>query len=485
MTGAKPVVRTSKPTQQFVCTPGLLLPKYLHLAAQKYKEYTKLRDVLSGKVSSAIPSGDIESRRIHHNVDRTPKKASAALATTPKRKREDSGTLETVASPRQLLSPEGPAFIGPTPQRDGIVIGLFDHLPAETPGGGRGALSDVQLNIVQTPSRHAGKAESEISLESRARGEKTPQSTSKRLLLDSFMAVTPSNKRKFGQQGTPGSASKGFATPAFLRRHNPLMKIDEDNEHVSRPARWMRRPLGRSLSERIQAMRQEYEDELDEQADIMREFEMEGEGMPPPKKLKMPEVQVEDSQASMPLGPDRGPDSGDDEEAQGNDELGPDGNPRRIWKKKGLKRQTRRVISKISLRSCVATANVHPVKPNFSKPKPQPEIQHDDSDDDTKVGETQVDPFNLLSEPDLSDSDDDDASDYASDASHSRKKQKAQQPRPKVASAVQTNDNKQSKEGPLKAAARKIKPWAHANYQRLKIKSKGGNGGKGRFGRKR
>ncbi|KAF1979449.1 hypothetical protein BU23DRAFT_445748 [Bimuria novae-zelandiae CBS 107.79] len=432
------------------------------ITSQKYKEYNKLRDVLTGKAAPATPSRKTESRRVHRNIDRTPK-ASRTLATTPKRKREDSGTLEAAASPEQILSPEGPAFIGPTPQRNGIAIGLFDHL-AETPSKGRDVLTDVALNIVQTPDSHAREAESEISLESRARGEKTPQSIGKRLLLNSFMAVTPSSKRKFGDQGTPSSGSKGFATPAFLRRYNPLMKIDEDEEPAPRPAPWMRRTLGRTLSERLQAMRQEQEEEFDEQAEIMREFEMEAEGMPAPKKIKISEVQVEDSQGAMPLGPDRGEESEDDE-AERENGLGPDGKPKKVWKKRGLKRQTRRVI----------------MKPNFAKPKPQPELQHDDSDDDTPVAETQPDPFNIPSELDLSDFNDDDGSDYASDASHTAKKRKVQQPKPKDTSTSQTKDGKEKKEGPVKAAARKIKPWAHANYQRLKIKSKGGNGGKGRF----
>lgn len=126
------------------------------------------------------------------------------------------------------------------------------------------------------------------------------------------------------------------------------------------------------------------------------------------------------------------------------------------------------------------------MKPNFAKSKPEPEVLHNDSDDDTtKVAESQINPFNILNDPNLSDFNDDDESDYASDASHSAKKRKTQTSKAKAASTSQEKDNKQSKEGPVRAAARKIKPWAHANFQRLKIRSKGGNGGKGRFGRKR
>jgi hypothetical protein len=378
-------------------------------------------------------------------------------------------------SPSQLLSPEGPAFIGPTPQRNGIAIGLFDLLPAETPSR-RGALADLELNITQTP----GRKDSEISLEMRARGEKTPQSTGKRFLLDSFLAVTP-NKRKTADATTP--SSKGLATPAFLRRYNPLAKINEDEEPAPRPAPWARRSFGRSLSARIQAMRQEEDDRLDEEADIMRELEMEADGMPAPKRIKLPEIQVEDSQAAMPLGPDRGLESETEDEAE--NVLGLDGQPKKVWKKRGLKRQTRRVISTSSLCVCYRLANDYPVRPNFLKPKPQPEMQPNESDDESKVTETQTDPLNTLEEPNLSDFDDDDESDYASDASHSTKKRTTQQPGPTAASLSEAKDDKKGKEGTVKAAARKIKPWAHANYQRLKIRGKGGNGGKGRFGRKR
>jgi hypothetical protein len=264
------------------------------------------------------------------------------------------------------------------------------------------------------------------------------------------------------------------------------VKIDEDEEPASRPAPWMRRSFGKSLSERMQAMRQDEEKRLDEDLDILHELEMEAEGMPPTKKAKVPEIQVEDSQLSMPLGPDRGLESEDDNEGEVEEELGPDGKPKRVWKKRGLKRQTRRVNSMILPHPCVAITNELAVKPNFTKSKPEPEFLHVDSDDDTaRVAESQIDPFNILKDPDLSDFNDDDESDYASDASHSTKKRKTQISKPKAASTSQAKDSKAHKEGPVKAAARKIKPWAHANFQRLKIRSKGGNGGKGRFGRKR
>jgi hypothetical protein len=118
------------------------------------------------------------------------------------------------------------------------------------------------------------------------------------------------------------------------------------------------------------------------------------------------------------------------------------------------------------------------VRPTITKPKPEPTLQiRDDSDDEQdKVAETQA----AGDAADDMDSDDD-SSDYASDVSHTPKRRKVQK-----TNGEETKDK--PKEGVVKTAARKIKASAHANYRRLKIKSKGGsgNGGaKGKFGRRR
>jgi hypothetical protein len=269
---------------------------------------------------------------------------------------EEGGSSENAAEQfDDLLSPQGPTMIGPTPQRDGIVLGLFDMLPAETPSKRRKILGDVGLNVPQTPSRKFQDAASETSLESRARGERTPLSAGKRFLLNQF--VTP-KKENLEEEGTPSSTMRGLATPSFLRRDNVLSAIDEEDEATPRPAPWKRRGLGRSLSSMIQAMRKDENDQLDEEADIMRELEMEEEGIVAPKKARVPEILVEDSQMAMPLGPDRGFESGDDSEVE--PELGPDGKPRRAWKKKGLKRQTRRTNSKFCITRTATTSLTKP-----------------------------------------------------------------------------------------------------------------------------
>ena len=358
-------------------------------------------------------------------------------------------------------------MIGPTPQRDGIVLGLFDLLSAETPSRGRAVLGDIVPNMLQTPSKSNGKAESEASLESRARGDKTPLSTGKRFLLDRF--VTP-KKLKLDEPSTPISALKGFSTPSFLRRGNLLAVVDEDEDHEAtpRPAPWQRRSLGRSLSSMIQSIKKQEDERLDEEAEIMREMEMEADGIiAPPRKSMASAILVEDSQVQMPLGPDRGIES--DEEDGAADNLGRDGQPLKVWKKRGQKRTTRRVI----------------MRPNLAKPKPEtvPQPLEDDSEEEEGVAETQQ-PAEVGAGDHDNDFSEDDGSEYASDCSHTPKKRKTQSKKSTAASTSQAKT--EEKEGTVKKAVRKVKATAHANYRRLKIKSKGGarNGGK-RFGRKR
>lgn len=442
------------------------------LQAQKYKEYNKLRVRLSSKADPQTPSKRAPRPKSSHDVECTPKALPKPPAFTPtKRKRVEEDAPENVDPAAEfLVSPQGPSVIGPTPQRDGIVLGLFDLLAEGTPSKRRVVLGDAQLNVPQTPSKN--QEGSVTSHESRARGERTPLSSGKRFLLNQF--VTP-KKRKLGDQGTP-STVRGLATPAFLRRDNMLEAIEEDNEPTPRPAPWKRRGLGRSLSSMIQAMKKDEDDRLDEEADIMREMEMEEQGIVLPKKPKAPKILVEDSQMDMPLGPDRGVETEEDSDEE--PALGRDGKPRKAWKKKGLKRQTRRVISKIyhGLHAC-SQANHVPVRPNIAKPKPEPVLQAQDEseNEEAAVPETQV-PAN---EATYDIESDDDGSSYASDASHTPKTRKT------TAKKAEESKEKPNKEGVVKKAARKIKATANANYRRLNIKGKAGTGAKGKFGRRR
>jgi 26S proteasome regulatory subunit N12 len=334
--------------------------------AQKYKEYNKFRNVLAGKPEPQTPSKAPRKRKTMDDNVRTPSKPLFKPVTTPAKHEQVENTtlVSTPGSASNLFTPvHVRSKIGPTPQKDGLVLGIFDLLQSETPSRAqRTVLGDVGPNVMQTPSKNHGGSEDTLSVEEWARGSRTPLSAGKRFLLDKF--ATP-KKRKRDEEGTPSSTMKHFSTPMFLRRDTrPLDIIDEEDEPTPRPAPWKRRGLGRSLSSMIQtlkkqeeeraqearleeeeAMRQE-EDRLDDELEMMREMEMEAAGISVPRPKPAPKLLVEDSQGPMKLGPDTLEESDQDETQQSLGALDRNGNPRKAWKKRGQKRTTRRVNSK-------------------------------------------------------------------------------------------------------------------------------------------
>lgn len=445
--------------------------------SQKYKEYNKIRNIISDKSGPQTPS-KAPGKRKSVEILRTPSKRPTSPSRTPKEQLIEANVhLNAPTYSSKLLTPAHvPSIIGPTPQKDGLVLGLFDLLSSETPSKAqRTVLGDIIPNVLQTPSKDRGRSEDESSMEGRGGRSRTPLSTGKRYLLDKF--ATP-QKRKRDNEDTPSSTLKYLSTPMFLRRDtHSLDMIAEEDETTPRPAPWKRRGLGRSLSSMIQSLRRQEEEKLDEELEIMREMEMEAAGIPLPKKTKVPDTLVEDSQALMRLGPDGYDESSQEDSRDTNAQqegLDQNGKPRKEWKKRGQKRQTKRII----------------MRPVTTKPKPQSEAQSLDYESDG-IEETQ----GSKNAQDVEDGsceildeliEDECASDY-SDDSHTPKKRKTQ---PKKRAEVHTKQIKDlaatKHEGTIKKAARKVSASAHANYRRLKIKSKNSKGqGKGRFGRRR
>lgn len=287
--------------------------------------------------------------------------------------------------------------LGPTPLKDGQILSLFDSFPSVTPSKSRSALNVIQGNIAATPSKRqpSNGAIAESPAMENARHSRSPTSAGKRFMLDSF--ATPLKRKRDEQDDvhrTPSSSMKLLATPAFLRRSNTMSIMDSLAEEAEQDGEMhnLTRPRGppfkkkrgfvRSLSSIIQGMRKREDDILDEEMEMMREmddFDDVQQSAPPKKpaadsqsnkhqaageevnelpaadtqsdksqtadvqisKPQPPEVLVEDSQIVMPLGPDRLSDS--DEESDEEDENGLP--KRKAWKKKGLKRQTKRVMS--------------------------------------------------------------------------------------------------------------------------------------------
>jgi DNA replication regulator SLD2 len=399
--------------------------------AAKYKRFNSLRCPV--KQPAETPRKGARRHDIPENALR--ERAPNAATTTPRGKTFKTLDNENVQQP--ILSPvkeeqPTPAFIrnglGPTPQRDGHVLGIFDMLPNGTPSKRSPSPTDDHGDAVHaTPSKGSARlTDSAIS--------RTPQSSSKRYFLDSFI-TTPGKRKREDEPGTPSSSKKLYATPSFLRRiQMPMASIDEDDNDAMLPPR-RRKPISRSFSSLVQDLRNQEEERMDDEWDIMNELEAEEHGAPAQKK-QAEQVQVADSQlVVMPLGPDRAPESESEEEVA----LGANGLPRKVYKKKGLKRQTRR-------------ANIKPV---LNKPKKAADLEdkggNDDDDENNNevVAETQVDGADTTTPGDAQ------GDGPGKDADKSR--------------------------NPVKRAAQKVSQ----NYQKLKIRNQNSKAkGKGRFGRR-
>lgn len=307
--------------------------------------------------------------------------------------------------------------IGPTPQKDGRVLGIFDLLSPAAPTPSeqtRSTLKPIYSNSLRTPSkRPLDTAQNALNNDQ----ENTP--ATKRLKLSPPSAskqasfLTPSTRRILTpSHRTPHSSRAEISklsfddTPAFLKRdsqntqtlrnYNGEAEGAELEYNESGLTSWspvmkvrMRaKPAGKGLSALVRGLREMEEERLDEEMELLRERE--GGSAPaikitaasaPVRKKNQPtdanDVFVKNSQApDMPLGPD-----GDihDSESEG-DELegmGRNGKPLRVWKKRGQKRSTRMVV----------------MKPSRAKWKPEPNWKggkDDDDEEEEMVPETQL-----------------------------------------------------------------------------------------------
>ncbi|GAW13447.1 hypothetical protein ANO14919_028330 [Xylariales sp. No.14919] len=433
--------------------------------ASKYIKYNHVRDVLAGKLPATPPRPQKYTAGSNRHQSHTPSKRSK-FTQTPSHVRTvdvEDGTFQTPSS-RTLFSPVMPTSIGPTPQKNGRILGIFDLLDENTENEPPyGNLAEKNPKVQVTPSKRPASEMEDSKL------GRTPISSSKRNMLNAFM--TPRKRKEDNPLGarTPSSVSKPhLATPSFLRRA-PMPTVNEDGEYMSPPAplRLPRKPLGRSLSSVVAGLRKLEEEQLDEDLEILREIENESDlhnvAKPssttsgPPGKILEP-----DSEAPQLLG-------GFDDEAlydsPTEDVKGRDGQPLRVYKKKGQKRTTRRV-------------NMKPTRTKRPQAPPEDGAKvnaGEDTHDEEVVTETQFDANKPLEGLPEIDSDSDFNASDASDEAIDKKKPK------KTAST-------EKKEGKVHRVARKVNELAHANFKRLKLRNTGSKGGPGfgsRFRRRR
>ena len=398
----------------------------LQSLAAKYKQYNKVRDILSGKLPP--PSKDASNppkRKSDGPPAQTPTKRTKHVETPAKSRTQnhDEELMNTPAISRKLFSPTSVTSVGPTPQRDGQVLGLFDLLVEKELGtpSKRDSATNIGSFHKLDPTPNKRTATMDDDEEKLGR---TPMSSSKRQRLNHFM--TPLKSKDGNKDAvTPCSVSKlQFDTPAFLKR-NTLAVLDESGDFdAPAPLRLPRKPFTRGLSEIVASLRKVEEENLDDDLDALRDIEDGDLGEPKPKTLfpskPKDDVLVEDAQTrKLPLG-------GFDDEALYDSPVEGDGNPTRVYKKKGQKRTTRMVKMRPTRTK----------RPENMAENPQSDVENDETH---ALGE-----------------------DAGSDFDEVLEKRSA----PK-------------KEGTVKKAARKVNELAHANFQRLKLRNHGAKGGPG------
>lgn len=482
---------------------------------------------MSGK---AKPHSSSQNEARHKSPKR--KRSTTQFATPQKARRtvqepDAQAFMEQFVENIEMTPTVNRTFVGPTPQKDGRVLGLFDMLSpmkADTTDAAspmkRVVLGTVDGNAAPTtPSKRTSLApEVGATPENAGKYSRTPQSMGKRFMLDKF--VTPSKRTRLGESGpdnlmamtfTPTSMSNEarMFTPAFLRRENRVAStalehlIEDDGDDTADGATerspskavpqrshafaarqpGFGRTLSRSLSSMIADMRKAEDDHLDEEMDLLREVESgntaTGDKLQNHAAVSSgpPALLVEDSQK---LGPDGASDS-DESNAVPMDVR------RRTWKKKGQKRQTRRVILKPIARLPKSTAASEAQRGINTK------IEDDLDNAEEVLTETQLPDCDYESDEDENVNDDDD-SDVSSndgvsgtDDVESKLQTKKHTGVSKAAARVMPNNAASIANG-LVDKVRKIGTTAHANYCRLKIRSAKGAAGakpKGRFGRRK
>jgi DNA replication regulator SLD2 len=441
MKGGRRRARTSRQMLSLVCFKECRCLQHAdrNIVAAKYKEYDHLRRKPAAEKSTPRKRAAKDEREV------LKERPANVIDATPKRDTKDKQSVQLLQAPPAIQEEPTPACVrfalGPTPQKDGEVLGIFDCLSTATPSKGSSEAAMISdLAVSATPSKHRTSSEDN-------KLSRTPQSSGKRFFLGAFVD-TPLKRKREDEDCTPSVTTRQFATPSFLRRNVPMTRIDEEDGDggITAPP-FKKRNLVRSLSSIIQGLRRQEEQKMDEEWDILREIEDEESGIA--RTSDPPKILVEDSQVvKMPLGPDQGPalgEKGGDVDPGG---LDAHGNPKKVWKKKGQKRQTKRVKMRPVMHQPkkAVEAGVDVVE-ETQNPDDSAEWLGDDAEFEDRGGD----------------------SDFEEDPNKpgTERKKARKQPNAKAKPKAQDN-NKDDNSG----KGKKVGVQAHANFRKLKIKNK-------------
>ncbi|KAL4980638.1 DNA replication/checkpoint protein [Aspergillus desertorum] len=527
--------------------------------AAKYKEYSRLKSQESAPSnkndkSHSKPSDPPEqSKKRKHSSPNGPEHSQSQnqSQTTSTLRKFEAGIFQTPSKPRtthpadvdpydspsvlrRLFSPSThmqtssplKTAIGPTPQRDGKALGLFDLLSESggstaTPSATR--IASLKGMAAQTPSKKRKTMdtimEEDEGEEDTPRLERTPASSGKKYMLSALFAtptawkyssivddgtlqgvVSINNGANQSLQPTQNvdSANSNLETPSFLRRSTSGLAGPDPTGLSPIPVRKPQQFVGRGLSQLVQGLRDMEDERLEDEWDVLREIEIEQTGA----SIDAPDSQV---QATDP-------------DARG-----------RAFKKKGQKRTTRLVRMRPVVPAKPTTTRSQSQYQSLSEPRPQrtaisavgssdvDELGIDDNDL-TAVAETQADgpptahdaipaPFeddDLDSLHSVSEAEADSVSDPDYDADLKplgKSKSFSEKLKEAIGASGAVSDTKQAQEREKakakenekekenidtkakKPSTRTINPQAHANYRSLKIRNRGGRAGGRNFGR--
>lgn len=329
--------------------------------ASKYKSFNRARKPPDSDEAGSGPSTPQKRRRLGSydtkalrekpvNVRSTPQKTSLS---TPHK-----GLIAIEEQPSEPTPIHVRCALGPTPHKDGLVLGLFDTLDSNPTQSQLNDDGHETINTACTPSKNAGQSAAAL------RHSRTPRSSSKRFLLEAFAGTPLKRKRDADDIGTPGSSKKPYDTPAFLRRdHSFEQTFRIPDQELGKDVR-SKRGLVRSLSTIIANLRKSEEERMDDEWEVMRDMEAGGYDKEGSHAERLTYIQDDVSQVpDMPLGPDK-PLNDHEDSSAAEQETG-----RKPWKKKGLKRQTKRVKMRPVLHA-----------PQKADNKPVEEGQNDETD---------------------------------------------------------------------------------------------------------
>ncbi|KAF8424095.1 DNA replication/checkpoint protein [Tirmania nivea] len=485
----------------------------------KYKEYSKLRD----PVPAPAPVPTQGARTKAHQLSETPRKQKSHNGLTqsasdfnPANNNDDpflspsircsnksntqgssrgqrSNVLqETPIKPSILKAPGSPLFefdsplkirkirfgkdgetVGPTPQKTGKVLGLFESMMIEaTPKRTRGSMRKElksSNSLFETPRKRKLNLDDVEDSPSRAASSVAgsgPRSGAATIGPD---GETPRKRRLEPDM---------FATPSFLRRSTSRLM---DESLLFSPPVPLPQPvkpkLVKGLSSLMADLRKMQDEILEDEMENLRELEREASS-----GVKKPLFPATDAclAAEVAKGDLFGTQGGEGDKetenpaaaegvdvsggAVGDGEVKSEDAPTRVWKKRGLKRQTRRV-------------KMRPVR---NKPPPAVSAPGDQSENDKVSGDENASV--QKSSPPSDPEDPDEGSEVSSSEAESETESAAPKAKPigQVAKKkIVTNATAATASSTTMAGKGRRPATAGANYCKLKIRMQGGVKGRG------